>query len=193
MIPVAHPIRKPRNFTRDCETPGKAWERANPTSDKFPALWQKYQPQLATGFHDRCGWWAMRIADGAVDHYLSKKFHRDRAYDWNNYRYISPTVNSTKQNRDDKVLDPFDIQPGWFEVHLPSMLLKCTTSVPPEFQTKADFTVDKLLNSGKARRNRRGWYIDYKNGLPMPFLEQNAPLVAAAVTEWIRTKGLPLP
>lgn len=93
MIPVRNPVRKPKNFTRDCETPGKAWEKAHPKSDRFPALWQKYQPELAAGFHDRCGWWAMRIADGAVDHYLSKKFHRDRAYDWTNYRYISTSVN----------------------------------------------------------------------------------------------------
>jgi hypothetical protein len=144
MIPVAHPIRKPRNFARDCETPGNAWLAANPVSNRFPALWRKYQPQLAAGFHDRCGWWAMRIADGAVDHYLSKKFHRDRAYDWNNYRYISTSVNSSKGNLDDKVLDPFEIQPGWFEVQLPSMLLKRTSSVPPAFQAKADFTIKKL-------------------------------------------------
>ena len=195
MIPVANPIRKPRNFTRDCETPGKAWERANPTSDKFPPLWQKYQSQLATGFHDRCGWWAMRIADGAVDHYLSKKFHRLRAYDWSNYRYISPSVNSAKRNKDDKVLDPFDIQPGWFEVILPSMLLKRTSSVPPAFQAKADFTIQELhlVNGQKVRRNRRAWYKDYKDGLITDAgLAAYAPLVAEAVAKCL-AKGDPLP
>lgn len=196
MIPVAHPIRKPRYFTRDCETPGKAWLAANTVSKRFPGLWQKYQPQLAEGFHDRCGWWAMRIADGAVDHYLSKKFYRDRAYDWDNYRYISTSVNSAKGTHDDKVFDPFEIQPGWFEVHLPSMLLKRTALVPPALHAKADFTIKQLrLKSGhKVRRNRRAWYEDYKKGrITEAGLAAYAPLVAEAVEEWIRTKGLPLP
>jgi len=196
LIPVAHPIRKPRNFTRDCETPGKAWEQAHPRSNKFPAYWRKYQPQLAAGFHDRCGWWAMRIADGAVDHFLSKKFHRDRAYDWSNYRYSSGSVNSAKGTHDDKVLDPFEIQPGWFEVQLPSMLLKRTDLVPPALRAKADFTVKQLrLRSGhKERRNRRAWYEDYKNGLITDAgLAAYAPLVAEAVTKWVNTMGLPLP
>jgi hypothetical protein len=136
----------------------------------------------------------MRIADGAVDHYLSKKHHRTRTYDWSNYRYISTSVNSSKRNHDENILDPFDIQPGWFEVQLPSMLLKRTTSVPPAFQDKADFTIKKLrLVSGqKVRRNRRAWYEDYKNGLPMPFLQKYAPLVAEAVAKWEAT-GIPLP
>lgn len=194
MIPVSHPIRKPRNFTRDCETPGNAWVLANPGSNDFPALWQKYQPQLAAGFHDRCGWWAMRIADGAVDHYLSKKFHRDRAYDWSNYRYISPTVNSSKRDLDDKVLDPFEIQPGWFEVLLPSMLLRRTAVVPAALRAKVDFTIKRFLNSRKARRYRTVWFEDYRTGLiNETALVVYAPLVAAAAREWIKTKGLPLP
>ena len=196
MIPVAHPIRKPRNFTRDCETPGKAWEKAHPASNKFPALWRKYQPQLAAGFHDRCGWWAMRIADGVVDHYLSKKSHRSRVYDWNNYRYIAPSVNSSKGNLNNNVLDPFDIQPGWFEVQLPSMLLKRTALVPLAFQAKADFTLKKLklISGHKVRRNRRAWYEDYKKGLiTNAGLAEYAPLVAEAVIKWRNTTGLPLP
>jgi hypothetical protein len=196
VIPVAHPIRKPRNFTRDCETPGKAWEQAHPASNKFPALWRKFQPQLAEGFHDRCGWWAMRIGPGAVDHYLSKKFHRDRAYDWSNYRYIAPCVNSSKGNKDDKVLDPFEIEPGWFEVQLPSMLLKRTALVPSHLQAKADFTIKelRLVSGHKVRRYRRGWYEGYKKGLITDAgLAAYAPLVADAVTKWINTKGLPLP
>lgn len=189
-------IRKPKKFKADCETPGKAWLAANPNSKKFPSYWRKFQPQLAEGFNDRCGWWAMRIADGAVDHYLSKKFHRNRAYDWSNYRYISGSVNSAKGTHDNKVLDPFVIQPGWFEVHLPSMLLKRTNLVPLALQTKADFTVKQLrLRSGhKVRRNRRRWYEDYKKGLITDAgLAAYAPLVAEAVTKWKNTKGLPLP
>lgn len=136
----------------------------------------------------------MRIADGAMDHFLSKKNHRNRAYDWSNYRYISTSVNSSKRNQDANVLDPLEIQAGWFEVQLPSLLLRRTAFVPLPLQAKADFTLKKLrLVSGhKVRRNRRGWYEDYKKGLPMPFLHRYAPLVAEAVTKWEAT-GRPLP
>lgn len=189
-------IRKPGKFKDDCETPGNNWLAANPASKEFPDHWRKFQPQLAEGFHDRCGWWAMRIADGAVDHYLSKKNHRHLAYDWSNYRYVSTSVNSSKRNLDDQVLDPFEIQPGWFEVQLPSMLLRRTDSVPPALRAKADFTLKtlRLVNGFKVRRNRRRWYEDHKDrGLPLANLADYAPLVADAVTQWINTNGLPLP
>lgn len=195
MIPVSK-IRKPKKFKDDCETPGNTWLAANPTSKKFPDHWRKFQPPLAKGFHDRCGWWAMRIADGAVDHYLSKKSFRHKAYDWSNYRYISGSVNSSKGTHDNKVLDPFEIQPGWFEVHLPSMQLRRTALVPPALHAKADFTLKQLRlgNGYKVRRNRRRWYEDHRDrGLPLANLADYAPLVAEAVTKWINTKGLPLP
>lgn len=94
------------------------------------------------------------------------------------------------------MLDPFEIQPGWFEVQLPSMLLKRTDLVPPALRAKADFTLKKLrlVNGYKVRRNRRRWYEDHKDrGLPLANLADYAPLVAEAVTKWINTKGLPLP
>ena len=180
---------------RDCANPGNTWLAGHPTSNKFPAHWTKYQLQLATGFSDRCGWWAMRIAEGAVDHYLSKKFHRHLAYEWRNYRYISPSVNSSKRNLDDQILDPFDVQAGWFEVLLPSMLLKRTALVPPSLQAKADFTIKRLrlVRGHKVRRNRRIWYDDYKSGLiTKAGLREYAPLVAEAVDRWEAT-GNPLP
>lgn len=137
----------------------------------------------------------MRIADGVVDHYLSTENYRHLAYAWKNYRYIAGTVNSSKKTLDDQVLDPFEIQPGWFEIILPSMQLVRTSAVPLAFQAKADFTLTKLhLGNGlKVRRNRKRWYEDYRDkGLPMHLLEEYAPLVADAVAKWLAT-GKPLP
>ncbi len=137
----------------------------------------------------------MRIADGAIDHFLSKENHRRLTYNWNNYRYIAATVNSSKKNLDDQVLDPFEVQTGWFEVLLPSMQLVRTAIVPNALRAKADATLTKLnlANGPKVRRNRKRWYEDYRdNGLPMNLLEEYAPLVAEAVRRWNGT-GQPLP
>ena len=130
MIRVHHPISKPASFDQRRGVPGLNWLQQNPASQKMPAYWTMFQPELADGFYHRCGWWAMWIADGAVDHFLSRKHHRHLAYSWDNYRYIAGTVNSSKKALDDQVLDPFEIQDGWFEVLLPSMQLVTTPALP---------------------------------------------------------------
>jgi hypothetical protein len=201
MIPVSK-VPEPRGFKKKCKDKGLEWLDANPGKRKgFPAYWTAFQPKLADGFHNRCGWWAMEIEDGAVDHYLSKWNHRDKAYDWGNYRYIAGSVNSSKRNHDDAVLDPYEVQEGWFEVLLPSMQLRRTDAVPVHLRAKADFTIRqlKLSTAIKVRRNRRRWYEAYKKyladpnkGLTLGGLEEIAPLVAAAVKRWEAT-GQPLP
>jgi len=111
----------------------------NPTakSSKFPPLWRDFENDLAAGFTYRCGWWAMYIPAGHVDHFLSKDNCRDLVYDWNNYRYVEGTVNSSKKKLDDQILDPFEVQDDWFEVILPSMQLIETSSLPSNLEAKA--------------------------------------------------------
>lgn len=195
MIPVANPISEPPNFDSECRAPGNVWVANNPNSEKFPNRWRQFQPELAEGFKDRCGWWAMRIADGHVDHFLSKNKRRDLAYEWSNYRYIAGTVNSSKKTLDDQLLDPFDIQDGWFEVLLPSMQLVTTPALPAPLLAKAFLTMEKLhLDNGrKVRRNRKRWYDDYKAGkITFVGLQDFAPLVADAVGKLLSTSQ-PLP
>ena len=194
MIPVPKPD-EPKSFDADCRKPGNQWLAAHPGSKKFPSRWRQFQPDLEDAFSRRCGWWAVRITDGAVDHFLSKENHRDQAYEWKNYRYIAGSVNSSKGNHDDAVLDPFEIQAGWFEVILPSMQLIATAQVPPQLQAKADFTIKqlKLANGPKIRKIRKRYYEDFKaNKLTPAGLADYAPLVAEAVQRWQQT-GQPLP
>jgi hypothetical protein len=199
VIPVPNPIAEPLDFDRNCRLPGNDWLAANPTtkSKSFPAHWARFEADLETAFAFRCGWWAMRIQSGTVDHYFSKNgpANRHLVYEWSNYRHAAPTLNSSKQDLDDQVLDPFEVQPGWFEVLLPFMLLVRTALVPAHLQAKADFTLQRLkLDKGpKVRRNRRRYYGDYKNQKLTPHgLQDYAPLVAEAVARW-EASGHPLP
>ena len=201
MIPVAK-IKEPKTFKAKCGQKGKNWLTKNPGRTRgFPDYWTQFQRNLADGFKNRCGWWAMEIEDGDVDHFLSKKNHPSKAYDWDNYRYIAGSVNSSKRNHDDNVLDPFEVKAGWFEIHLPSMRLVRTGNLPKHLEAKADFTLKQLkLDRGtKVRRNRRRWYEAHKKwlqdsskGLSIGGLEEIAPLVADAVKRW-QTTGKPLP
>ena len=96
MIPVRRP-REPKTFDQSCRAAGKKWLQANPVaSGKMPKdLWSQFETQLRVAFKERCGWLAMWIPRGQVDHYLSKhhpdpvrrKKQRRLAYEWDNLRY----------------------------------------------------------------------------------------------------------
>lgn len=185
MIPVANPIPEPQTFNATCRQPGNDWLALNPNAStkKFPNLWAQFEDDLARAFQFRCGWLAFEITEGDVDHYRSKKNHRNLTYEWTNYRYISGTVNSSKRNRDDQVLDPFEVQQGWFVVGLPDMQLRRTDAVPQPLRAKADFTITKLkLNSRKHRRTRLRHYQRHKDGImPIELLRVMNPLLGEAI------------
>lgn len=201
MIPVANPIPEPTNFDAECRQKGKTWVAAqrlagkSPKTSQYPNYWATYENDLATAFQQRCGWWAMWIAEGDVEHFLSKNNRPDLAYEWRNYRYIAGSVNGSKGTHDDKVLDPFEVQNGWFEVLLPSMQLVATSLLPTNFSARAEFTLKqlKLRNGTKVVRSRKHWYDQFKKGmLDLDGLRAHAPLVADAAQK-VLDSGQALP
>jgi hypothetical protein len=202
MIPVPRLTEdnQPGLFEKNCREPGNAWLAAYPDDDphKKSGWWSQFKPDLARHFSYRCGWLATAIEmEGDVDHYLAcgprkdenKKTisspHRHLAFEWTNYRYASGVVNSLKDNHDDAVLDPCEIEDGWFEVTLHGFQLLMTDAIPAEHRPKAEFTLKtlELRNGYHARMSRWRWYERYWNqGTPhLDLLEKDAPLVAAAV------------
>lgn len=127
----------------------------------------------------------MWISSGTVDHFVSCHENRQLAYEWSNYRYVEGWVNSAKSKRDSaSLLDPFEVQDGWFEIDLPSLQLKLTDAVPPEYRERAEDTLRNLPIRDDERiiRQRRAWYELYEAGeLTLDGLRKKAPLIAAAV------------
>lgn len=124
----------------------------------------------------------MYIADGEVDHFVSwNECRHERpqlAYEWTNYRYASPRLNSRKRHAR-ALLDPFEVQLGWFRVELPSLQLVCTEQIPVEQRARAERTLEALdLTRGtRVRRLREGWLRRYRqNRLSLPGLLELAPL-----------------
>lgn len=193
MIRVQH-VPQPAEFDIRARQPGTQWLADNP-SGRPRDLWSQFLPELRAGFGNRCGYRAMWDLDGTVDHYLSCGNHRNLAYEWSNYRYISGSVNSSKKKLDDLVLDPFEVADNWFEVIFPSFQLVLTNHVPQGIREKAQFTLERLkLRDGyKARAARRLYYEKYKEGiLPIEGLRTFAPQVAQAV-ERAQALGQSLP
>ena len=198
MIPVAK-VRQPRGFGPDVETKGDNWLAANPkaSSADYPDYWRtaknrKYVRALRTVFHERCGYTAHLIDHGTVDHFYSKENHRRRAYKWSNYRYAASWMNSAKKpHHDARLLDPYEVGPGWFEVDLPSMqLLLNPANVPAAMLAKAQFTLDTLpiRDDERVVDYRASCYAEYKASTDKPtalqWLRREAPLIAEAIERW---------
>ncbi|WP_420239454.1 hypothetical protein ACOBR2_07770 [Telmatobacter bradus] len=185
MIPVQK-VKKPVVFEREVGIPGSAWLSRNRSSkSRPPAHWNKVKSELKKGFDDLCAYAAMYVSnDGTVDHYLSCNTHRDLVYVWDNYRFASGEMNSCKQNADDSILDPYEVEQGWFEILLPSLQMRVTEAVPEDFRKRAKYTLKrlKLENGAQVIRWRRSWYAMYESGeLTLQGLQRVAPLIAEAV------------
>lgn len=178
---------EPPTFEAECRTPGKRWLAENPQYDRPKDLWTKFEPELRAAFNEMCGWAAMHIMRGQVDHFtpiatLKKKGQDELAYDWKNFRYIEGWINQKKLSA--QVLDPFVVQDGWFEISLPSLQLLPTEKIPAEFLELALFTLKRLglRDHEVVVRYRKGWFDLYRqNKLTLNGLQQRAPLIAAAV------------
>lgn len=184
MIPVTK-VKRPKEFNAKVKVPGNAWLKANPTAKRPKALWEPYAVTLSDGFSGLCGYAAMYDpTGGTVDHFLSFKNHRHLAYEWGNYRFASETLNKSKQNADDSVLDPYEVGDGWFEIVLPSLQMKVTDAVPVKYRAKAEFTLKrlKLRDGERIIRWRQSWFNMYLEGeLTIDGLRRVAPLIALAV------------
>ena len=128
----------------------------------------------------------MWISSDTVDHFVSCWYEdADKAYEWNNYRYVEAWMNSAKNKRTSvNILDPFDVQDGWFEIQLPSLQLIRTDNVPEKFREKANWTLEHLplRDDERILKVRREWYRMYQDSeLNLAGLRKKAPLIAAAV------------
>lgn len=179
---------EPESFEADCRTPGKEWLSENLAyKDRPKDFWSKFEPQLRTAFREMCGWCAMHIMRGQVDHFVPcatlKKTGRDElAYEWSNFRYIEGWINQKKLSA--AVLDPFVVQDGWFEISLPSLQLLPTDKIPNEYREIATFTLKRLglRDHEVVVRYREGWFTLYREKkLTLDGLRQRAPQIAEAV------------
>lgn len=93
-------------------------------------------------------------------------------------------MNSKKGAEDDQVLDPEEVQAGWFEILLPSLQMRATDRIPTDLRAKAAHTLQRLglADGERVIRWRRSWFELYQRGdLSIDGLWAVAPLIAEAV------------
>jgi hypothetical protein len=177
-------VPEPPSFDDDVRKPGSRWLVEHPNSKQFPPYWREHLPDLRDGFQSLCGYSAMRVEDGTVDHYRSCKNHPELAYEWDNYRFASERMNQVKGTEDEQILDPFEVEDSWFELLLPSFILVTTPRVPEEHRRRAEHTLKRLGlgHSESIIRRRRARYNEFRTGyLTLAGLRCWAPLLARAI------------
>ena len=174
---------EPEDFDNKVRKTGVAWLARHPTG-RPKDFWGSCKAQLADGFRNLCAYSAMFEPVGTVDHYKSCNADRQQAYEWDNYRFASGWINSSKRTADDTVLDPCEVEDGWFEIILPSLQLILTEAVPEGVKKIAEHTLTRLHLRDDERiiRQRREWYRMFQDGeLSLEGLEKKAPLIARAI------------
>jgi len=175
---------EPPGFHERVRVRGNAWLKEHPTG-RPRDYWREFTPQLREGFRGLCGYSAMWIQSGDVDHFDPCVSNRALAYEWRNYRYADGMLNSKKQGRAAaEMLDPFEVEDDWFEVILPSLQLVVTDRCPEGMRGRARAMLDALGlgHSDWVIDIRRSWYDLWQTGeLSLDGLEKRAPLVARAI------------
>lgn len=178
--------------------PGRRWLEANPPAatnagepspkqKRLPTYWCEIRDDLAHAFHERCAYTAMWLSHpGEIDHFVPIDEDRSQAYDWDNFRYCSGAINSSKQGlRSSQLLDPLEVEDDWFEILLPSLELRVTDRCPEHLRARAEYMLDRLhlRNGRQVIRYRQQFYAQYRPDDPSTLarLDEWAPLLARAI------------
>lgn len=175
-------------FNTQVRQPGAAFLATcpNPTSEQFRKknFWDRAAKELHAAYSGICAYTATYLPDqGSVDHFVPKTINPALAYEWTNYRLASGRVNTCKGNQT-SVLDPFIVEDDWFELDVPSCLLKAKSDLPKSLRAQINATINSLrLNADDYYvQERCNILIDYAKGeISLGFLKRRYPFLAKEV------------
>jgi hypothetical protein len=170
-------VRRPGlSFLATCSNPKtKDWRSNN--------YWKKANSDLYSSYGGVCAytgeWFSLTTSSVSVDHFLPKSSAPHLAFEWDNYRLTTQKANNNKANY--IIIDPFNVQPGWFALEIPSCLIVAGDNLASEIYAQVEFAIDKLkLNSDEEYVERRyETIIDYIVGdISFTFLQRRFPFIA---------------
>ena len=191
MIPVT-PAEEPANFDtvvrqRGCraisELEQRFGERDAIPASAFPPYWRDVLPELLTGYGRICSYLCLYIPGGtgapSVDHMIAKSTRWDEVYEWRNYRLACSLMNARK-GAISSVLDPFEIENGWFILELVDFHVVPGEGLPDDLIADVQHTIERLrLNDLICREARTEYAESYWDGqIRIDYLTRHAPFVA---------------
>ncbi|SDY00909.1 MULTISPECIES: hypothetical protein [Pseudomonas] len=204
MIPVAK-ARKPKTFDEKVYQPGlraisemvgkpprhprqggKPFKKiANRERDipaeKFPTYWTEALNEMMHAYRQLCAYSCFRIhpVTGArsADHFAPKSKSWREVYKWSNYRLCCSRMNARKKDWVG-IIDPFKIQPDWFQLELVGFQVIPDRNLPLNIQNDIQNTITALgLDDFRSEREQdaeRYWQNDYS----LKILKMESPFVA---------------
>lgn len=155
-------------------------------ADKFPALWTAALPDLLESYGRVCAYMSFYIervtGAASVDHMLPKSVHWREIYEWHNYRLACSLMNSRKNNYQN-VLDPFEIEDGWFRLELVGYQVIPAPGLPADIHEQVQATIDRLkLNDYECLRLREEYADEfYRGDISQARLRRRAPFLAREI------------
>ncbi len=167
MIPVKKMPAPPDFASRVAQNANTFLSRTpNPTPADIrnKPYWRDVLDDLHERYNEICAYSALWCPRGmaTVDHYkpihvcVAKQDYQS-AYEWDNFRLASYSMN-TEKNLWEDVCDPFLIEIGWFVLDFPSLMIKCGSSITPTDREKVEATIKRL------KLNQNAKYIEYRLG-----------------------------
>ena len=203
MIPV-RPAEEPPDFDAQVREPGRraiaelvgetpprsagrrfgqvAERREEIPASKFPPYWRQALDDLLERYDRMCSYLCLYIPRGvgapSVDHMIPKSMRWDQVYEWTNYRLACSLMNARK-SAIASVLDPFEIEDGWFVLELVEFQVVPGETLAPDVATAVDVTIERLwLNDLECCKARLEFAEDYLNGeIRLDYLRRHAPFV----------------
>ena len=151
-------------------------------ADAFPDYWRNALRDLLESYNRICSYLCLYIPRGtgapSVDHMMAKSMHWDHVYEWTNYRLACSLMNARKGALAN-VLDPFEIEDGWFVLELVEFQVMPGEAPPPDVATTVEATIERLrlndLECCKARLEFADYY--WQGHISLDHLTRHAPFV----------------
>ena len=161
----------------------KITRREDIPSSKLPTYWREALGDLKTAYGHICAYCGFRIhlvtGNATVDHMAPKSRSWDRVYEWSNYRLAAGILNAAKNDFED-VLDPFEVEDGWFQLELVGFQVRPAPGLPAEQVTAIDATIERLdLNRPELLERREELVTDYQSqDLTLRIVQRESPFIA---------------
>jgi 5-methylcytosine-specific restriction endonuclease McrA len=159
---------------------------------EYKPYWTKCLGDLMTAYDFVCAYTCIRIHPGtgarSVDHFFPKSQSWDQVYEWSNYRLCCTQINAKKGTHPD-VIDPFLVQPDWFELELVGFQVLPGKDLDAPTRSRVQANIDRLdLNAFKNYREAAAedyWRGDIKYNI----LQRESPFVARELKRQGRTRA----
>ena len=187
MIPVRPEPEYPE-FDSEVRGPGRAFLTRNPQPSnrdfRSHAYWRRAAGSLKSAYASLCAYTSRHLVyTGSVDHFHPKIRRPDLAYEWSNYRLARQRINLYKGDTEG-VIDPFEVQSGWFVLDLPSCLIRPGDGLNQRTRDRVSTTIDilKLNADDKLVQERCDCLTDLARGdVTLSFLDRRYPFLAVEV------------